>query len=113
LWPGARPTDPEKRYDIDRFSKNSQDAASSPVVSTTAKSEQLDAAISAAQQASSSTADSNAGLRAGSQAVPIRKLDATPLVEPSPTVAETEKDFDGEFYPTEIHHDESKNDSEK
>jgi hypothetical protein len=112
LWGGGTRSDPEKQYDLDRFSGHLNDTTSSPTVAPIAESEQLDAAISAAQQPSASSADSNATLSTSPQNVPARKLDNKPLLEPSPTTVEKKKDFGGKFYPTEVHHDEPKADSE-
>jgi hypothetical protein len=110
LWRGAEP--PESEYDLERFSQKSQEAAS-PNIPTAAESQQLDDAIDAAaialgHQSSKPAADSTASSPIGLPSPALRKLDGLPLIQSPPTAAKADKDYEGEFYPTEIHHNDSK-----
>jgi hypothetical protein len=109
LWTGGAPIDSEKPYDLNRFEQTPKDATPATAGMTIEKSQELDAAIAAAQQASLGAPDSGAvGRAAVPQEAPVRKLDGKPLEAPAPATAQPDKDFDGEFYPTEVHHHEPK-----
>jgi hypothetical protein len=112
LWRGGAAAEAEQAYDLNRFSGDSQKSAPGPIGPTHETAEQLDAAIAAAQQGTAIVADVTPASKTALTTAPVRNLDDKPLADVPPTIVQTKKDFDGEFYPTEVHHHESKQESE-